>query len=97
MVISGDASDGVSQDLLNDQAQSIARKRGADVLINASAQVAQYNGTYVVPGHVTYRPIDYYGDMYVARYHPTRYIPYQNTILRFQGELAVFSAAPAST
>ncbi len=82
--IQGYASDGVNTDMLVEQAKNIAREKGADAIINANTQVVPYGGTYVVPGHFGY----YY-------YHPTRYIPYGDTFLKFTGELIVFTLTSA--
>lgn len=92
--IAGHVSDGVSFDMLMDQAKTMARKRGADAIIHAATEQARYKGTYVVPGHTTYHPVFFgpYERVYVGRYHPTRYIPYSDSILRFRGELIVFNA-----
>lgn len=77
--IQGYLSDGATPDMLLEQAKSIARRKGADAIINANTQAMPYTGTYVIPGHMGY----YY-------YHPARYIPYQNTLLEFTGDLIVF-------
>jgi len=78
--IQGYASDGTTPDMLVEQAKSTARKKGADAIINASTQVMPYTGTYVIPGHFGY-----------YHYHHARYIPYQNTLLEFTGDLIVFT------
>jgi len=62
--ISGFASDGVSPESLADQAKRIARKRGADAIINARTQIARYGWLYG---------------------------PYRDTVLRFTGELIIFT------
>src|ERR1041385_5722441 len=81
--VSGYISDGVNADTLTDQAKAIARKRGADAIINAKSEAVQYNGVYVEPGNVErYRWRHYY--------HPAEYIPYQNIQLTFRGDLIVF-------
>lgn len=79
--VSGYANDGVTPDDLRSYAQRIARNKGADAIINAVAENILYNETYVRPG--------YFGRY---RYHPTEYIPYGDTLLTLQGELAVFGS-----
>jgi hypothetical protein len=59
--IEGFASNGVSPESLTNEAKGIARKRGADAIINAKTEAYRY----------------YYGD----------------SLLRFKGELIVYSAA----
>jgi hypothetical protein len=81
--IQGYASDGVTPGMLMDQAESIARRKGADAIINANTVSELYTGTYVIPGHYGY----YY-------YHPARYIPYQNSILQFTADLVVYTPHP---
>jgi len=80
--IQGYASDGVSPETLMGQAQTAARKKGADAIINAISQTVPYAGAYVIPGH--------FGRY---RYHPARYIPYQNALLEFSGDLVVFTSS----
>ena len=81
--ISGLMSDGVSQDLLMDQAKHIARAKGADAIINARIERVGYNEVGVVPG--------YFGRHY---YHPAEYISRTNMLLIFRGELIAFIPAP---
>jgi len=90
--VSGRPIDGVTPELLVDKAKSVARARGADAVVNASSESATYSGTEIIPGHTTYRGFyaGHHERVYVARYHPTRYYPYVDTVLRFKGELAVF-------
>lgn len=80
---SGYLSDGISRDDLTDKAKAIARKKGADAIINVRMEQVQYNGTYIVPGYVEQH-------RYHSHYHPTEYVPYQNVLLTFRGELIVF-------
>ena len=84
--VQGYASDGVNPLMLSKQAQSIAKKKGADAIINADTQIKPYGGTYVVPGHFGFYD-----------YHPTQYIPYGATFLFFTGELIVFTTALEDT
>ncbi|MBF0504307.1 MAG: hypothetical protein HQL14_04295 [Candidatus Omnitrophica bacterium] len=106
--ISGHASDGVSSNTLTDQSQAIARQKGADAIINAETQALNYSWVVVHPAHTTYHPVvvseTYYGHghevletAYVPHYHPTRYIPYNDTIMTFKGDLVVFVAAQSSS
>lgn len=75
--VRGYASDGVSPDQLMEQAKNIARKKGADAIINANTQMLPYRGSYIVSGHRGY-------------YHHVRYIPYEDTLLEFTGELIIY-------
>ena len=68
--------------MLVEQAKSIARKKGADAIINSSQDIIPYVGTYVVPGHRGY-----------YHYHRTKFIPYRDTFLKFMGELIIFISA----
>ena len=83
--VSGYISDGVNPDTLTDQAKTIARKKGADAIINAKTESANYSGVYVASGYIAYHRC-------YRSYHPTEYIPYSNTLLTFRGELIVFSS-----
>jgi hypothetical protein len=95
--ISGHVSDGVAPNDLNQQARAIARKKGADAIMNVKTQELNYEGVYTVPSHVTYHPIVVEGRhhresvAYVERYHPKRYIPYSDEVLTFEGELIVYT------
>ncbi len=80
--IEGYAGDGISFNSLTNQAKDIARKRGAEAIINAKTETFPYGGVYVAPGYI--------GRHY---YHPPRYIPYGDTLLTFAGDLIVFTAA----
>jgi hypothetical protein len=86
--VQGYASDGVTPDGLLEEAKSIARKKGADAIINAATQGMNYQGAYVVPGHYV-RHYGYWHDYY--SYRPARAVPYANTLLEFTGDLAVFT------
>ena len=77
--IQGNANDGVNSQMLVEQAKGIARKKGADAIINSSQEIRPYVGTYVVPGHMGY-----------YHYHRTKFIPYQDTFLKFMGDLIIF-------
>ncbi|MDE1920886.1 MAG: hypothetical protein KGJ09_02590 [Candidatus Omnitrophica bacterium] len=77
--IQGDAANDVTPGLLSQEAVRVARKKGADAVIDAVTRAVPYMGTYVVPG--------YYGWYY---YHPTTYVPYESTLLEFTGNLVVF-------
>ena len=77
--VSGHASEGVNSDTLADEARSIARSKGADAIINARTEAASYGGVDMIPGRCGYRHC-----------RPPEYIPYNDTILRFRGELATF-------
>lgn len=94
--ISGKVSNGVTPETLSNQAKMIARKRGADAIINAKTEHLHYNGIYTVPGQLEYRPIYWAGRrregvLYMEDYHPPQYVPYSETVLTFQGELIVFN------
>ena len=82
--LSGYASSGVIPADLRRKAEAIARKKGADAIINAASENIPYENVYVGGG--------YYGRHY---YHPRYYIPYGDTLLTFSGELVVFSTAAA--
>ncbi len=77
--LSGLGSDGVSPDTLTDKAKAIARKRGADAIINSRIEALNYERWYAVD--------DYRWHHY---YHPMAYIPYADVLYRFRGELIVF-------
>ena len=77
--VKGYANDGVTPDMLLEQAKDTARRKGADAIINAETKTLQYTSTYVTPGHYGY-----------YHYHPAIYMPYQNTLLEFTGELVVY-------
>jgi hypothetical protein len=83
--ISGEVEDGVTPDTLLDRAKEIARKKGADAIIGAKTEQVQYNGVYVEE--------QYHHGRYDHRLHylGPAYIPYTNTLLRFRGELIVFT------
>ena len=91
--VSGHVNDGVTHETLTNRAKGIARKKGADAIINVKTQSINYEGMYVIPGHVSYHEV--YGGRHegaiVARYHPQRYVPYSDILLTFQGDLIVFS------
>ena len=91
--VSGHASDGVTDKILMDQAKTVARKRGADAIINVKTKNFGYSGMYIVPGHVSYRSfmVRRHEEVVVARYHPERQIPYSDILLTFEGDLIVFS------
>lgn len=91
--VSGDMNDGANQDMLNDRAQAIARKKGADAIINGLTEVREYTGTYIVPGRTSVRHHHHgpYANYHFVRYRPTEYYPYTSTSLRFRGELVVYS------
>ena len=78
----GLVGDGVNSDTLADEARNIARSKGADAIINARTESAITGGTDVIPGRCGYRYC-----------RPTRYISHQDTLLRFRGELIVFTPA----
>jgi len=80
--IQGNASDGANPQMLVEQAKNIARKKGADAIINVDQQTSPYVAAYLVPGHRGY-----------YHYHRTRVIPYQDTFLKFMGELVVFMSS----
>ena len=82
--LSAYASSGATPADLRRKAQAIARKKGADAIINAASENMPYRDVYVGGG--------YYGRHY---YHPRYYIPYGDTLLAFSGELIVFSTATA--
>ena len=82
--LSAYASSGATPADLRRKAQAIARKKGADAIINAASENMPYRDVYVGGG--------YYGRHY---YHPRYYIPYGDTLLTFSGELIVFSNAVA--
>ena len=84
--IHGYVSQGVNTLMLTEQAKNVARKKGADAIINASTQMIPYEGMYVVPEH--------YGN---HRYHPARYIPYRDNLMSFTGEFIVFSTSKKET
>jgi hypothetical protein len=84
--VSGHASEGVHADALTDEARSIARARGADAIINSRTEAASYGGVDVVPGHCGY-----------YRCRPPEYIPYNDTVLTFRGELAAIVPAETAT
>ncbi len=101
--VSGNVSDGLTADKLMDKAKVIARQKGADAIINSKTETVNYGGLYMIPGHVNYRPVfiggGYYGryhhhygvgTVYAPEYYPTRYVPYSDTLITFQGELIVF-------
>ena len=95
MEVSGHISNGVTPEELTQQAQAIARKKGADAIINVKTENFTYNGIETIPGHVSYHPVVLEGRhrdrvAYVERYHRTRYIPYSDTVLTFQGDLIIF-------
>lgn len=81
---SGYISDGITRDDLTDKAKVIARKKGADAIINVRVERVEYNGTYMMPGHVEYHHHHEY-------YQPPIYYPYQSVMLTFRGELIVFA------
>ena len=81
---SGYVSDGITRDDLTDKAKVIARKKGADAIINVRVERVEYNGTYMMPGHVEYHHHHEY-------YQPPIYYPYQSVLLTFRGELIVFA------
>lgn len=81
--VSGYVSDGVNEDTLLEKAKAIARKRGADAIINAKSEAIQYRDMYVEPGYVA-------GRRYRRYYHPPVYVPYRNVRLTFRGDLIVF-------
>jgi hypothetical protein len=81
---SGYLSDGITQDDLTDKAKDIARKKGADAIINVRVERVEYKGTYMVPGYVEHH-------YHHQHYHPPEYYPYQNTALTFRGELIIFT------
>jgi hypothetical protein len=93
--VSGHVSDGLTPDDLMNKARAIARKKGADGIINVKTQNFDYKGIYEVPGHVSYHAVGFAGRhrdvVYVEHYHPTRYIPYSDTLLSLEGELIVFN------
>jgi|GEM_PF-1196265 len=94
--ISGHLNDGVTQEDLVEQAKAIARKKGADAIINTKTQELNYNGAYVVPGRVSYHSV-YAGrheEVVVARYHPEHIVPYSDVLFTFQGELIIFTPVP---
>jgi len=70
--------------MLVEQAKSIARKKGADAIINVDQQISPYLGTYIIPGHRGY-----------YRYHRTKFIPYQDTFFKFIGDLIIFISTPS--
>lgn len=82
--LSAYASSGATPADLRRKAQAIARKKGADAIINAESEHMPYRDVYVGGG--------YYGRHY---YHPRYYIPYGDTLLTFSGELIVFSTTTA--
>ncbi len=107
--VTGEASNGTTLDKITDRAKVIARQKGADAIINAAAQSAPYSGVDVIPGHTTYYPAVVAGvhrhgrhrhqevaTVYVPRYHRTQYIPYEDVLLSFRGELIVFNNDPAA-
>ena len=94
--ISGNMDNGVTPQTLTEQAQAIARKKGADAMINVKTENFTYDGVYEIPGHISYRPVIFEGRherevVYMEHYHPTRYIPYRETILTFEGDLIVMT------
>ena len=82
--IQGNASDGANPQMLLEQAKSIARKKGADAIINVDQQISPYVGTYIIPGHRGY-----------YHYHRTKFIPYQDTFLKFIGDLVILISTPS--
>ena len=93
--VSGHLSDGVNPDGLVDQAKAIARKKGADAIINLKTRNFNYTGVYSTPGGVSYQPVVFEGRhrdhvVYVEHYHRPRYIPYEDTLFTVDGELIVF-------
>ncbi|MBF0485854.1 MAG: hypothetical protein HQL16_04995 [Candidatus Omnitrophica bacterium] len=81
---SGRASEGVTADTLADEARGIARAKGADAIINSKTEAANYGGMDVIPGRCGYRHC-----------RPPTYIPYNDTLLTFRGELITY--IPAQT
>ncbi|MBF0478018.1 MAG: lipoprotein [Candidatus Omnitrophica bacterium] len=78
--ISGLASNGVSPELLKDQAKAISRKKGADAIINTKIEAASFSGVYAYTERSRYR-----------HYRVTEYIPYSDQRLTLSGELILFS------
>jgi hypothetical protein len=79
--VKGNVSNGVTPDMLLEQAKNTARKKGADAIINVETKTMTNTSMYVTPGHYGY-----------YHYHPATYVPYQNTFLDFTGELVVYGS-----
>jgi hypothetical protein len=94
--ISGKVSNGVTSETLLEQAKAIARKKGADAIINAKTEKLNYNAIHTVPSEVTYHPVVIAGGrhnggtVYMEDYRPAEYIPYTETLFTFNGELVIF-------
>ena len=78
--VSGLASNGISPESLLDQAKIIARKKGADAIINARTEMVEFGGVYAFSEH----------GGYYHHYHATEYVPYSDQRLTFKGDLIVF-------
>ena len=76
--VSGLASNGISPESLMDQAKIIARKKGADAIINARTDVAEFGGVYA------------FSERRYYHYRATEYAPYSDERLTFRGDLIVF-------
>ena len=82
--LSGYASAGITPSYLLRRAQAIARKRGADAIINVVSENFSDTEVYARPG--------YFGRRY---YHPREYVAYGDALLTMHGDLIVFTSSVA--
>ena len=82
--LSGYASSGITPSYLVRRAKAIARRRGADAIINVVSENFADNEIYARPG--------YFGRHY---YHPREYVAYGDALLTLRGDLVVYNSAVA--
>ena len=83
------------------KAKDMVRKKGADAVVNIKVSEQEYSGVEYVPGYTTYEPVTIYHVRDSRRsgysiaeipvFVPPQYIPYRYSILRYTGELLVFT------